>query len=133
VTEQSTVVYEANVSGETARSTEPHVYTGRPQALLRPPSLGFPGVVFTEGPTGLRATVAGTGLDVWEIIATWREVGENFERLQAAYHWLSEGQLRVALGYYEHNAEEIEARLAREQEWTPETVWKRFPYSRPRS
>ena len=133
MTEQATVVYEASVSGETASSTEPHVYTGRPEASLRPSTLGIPSVGLTEGPAGCRATVAGTGLDVWEIVATWHEVSENFERLQATYHWLSEGQLRAALEYYEHNTEEIEARLAREREWTPEAVWKRFPYTRPRS
>jgi uncharacterized protein (DUF433 family) len=133
VTEQATVVYEANVSGETATSTEPHVYIGRPEALLRQSTLRVPGVAFTEGPTGRRATVAGTGLDVWEIVATWRVVGENFERLKAAYHWLSEEQLWDALEYYKRNTEEIEARLAREREWTPEAVWEQFPYTRPRS
>jgi uncharacterized protein (DUF433 family) len=135
VTEQATVVfeYEAKANGEATSSSEPNVYTGRPEALLKPPTLGIPAIAFTEGPAGRRATVTGTGLDVWEIVATWREIGENFERLRTAYHWLSEGQLRTALEYYEHNTEEIEARLAREQEWTPEAVWERFPYARPRS
>jgi hypothetical protein len=31
-----------------------------------------PGIVMVDGPTGRRAVVAGSGLDVWEIIATWR-------------------------------------------------------------
>jgi len=29
-----------------------------------------PGILFADGPTGRRARVAGTGLDVWEVIAT---------------------------------------------------------------
>ena len=28
------------------------------------------------------AVVAGTGLDVWEVIATWRQTGEEFAALQ---------------------------------------------------
>ena len=132
MTEQATVVYEANPSGETVRSTERHVYTGRPEALLRSSTL-IPGVTLTEGPAGHRATVTGTGLDVWEIIATWHEIGESFEQLQAAYQWLSEEQLWDALEYYRRNREEIESRLAREREWTPQAVWERFPYTRLRS
>ena len=31
-----------------------------------------PGIVFADGPAGRRAAVGGTGLDVWEIVATWR-------------------------------------------------------------
>jgi uncharacterized protein (DUF433 family) len=134
VTEQATTIITANVEGRRASRQESQTFMGRPKSLLGLPWVGgVRGVSFTEGPTGRRATVAGTGLDVWEIIATWREIGENFERLQAAYHWLSEEQLRAALEYYERNTEEIEARLAREQEWTPEAVWERFPYTRPHS
>jgi uncharacterized protein (DUF433 family) len=130
VTEQATTVITVNAAGR----QEAHTFTGRAKSLLGLPWLGSTqGVSFTEGPTGMRATVIGTGLDVWEIVATWHELGENFERLQAAYHWLSEEQLRTALEYYERNTEEIEARLAREQEWTPEAVWEQFPYTRPRS
>jgi uncharacterized protein (DUF433 family) len=130
---QATFITKAEVVGGRAQPTGRATYKGTPAAALELPSLGTPRVRHTQGPTGRRATVAGTGLDVWEIIATWRAVGENFKRLQAAYSWLSKEQLRTALEYYEHNTEEIEARLAREQEWTPEAVWERFPYTRPRS
>lgn len=81
-----------------------------------------PGVVFGDGPTGRRAVVAGSGIDVWEVIATWQEGGRDFEPLRRNYDWLSEAQLRAALRYYELYPEEIEARLAREQQWTPETI-----------
>jgi uncharacterized protein (DUF433 family) len=130
---QATFVTKAEVAGATIRRTERATYTGVPAAALELPSLGTPRVTYTQGPAGRRATVAGTGLDVWEIVATWRAVGENFRRLRAAYKWLSKEQLRAALEYYEQNREEIEARLAREQELTPEAVWERFPYTRPRS
>ena len=81
-----------------------------------------PGVVFGDGPTGRRAVVAGSGIDVWEVIATWQESGRDFEQLRRNYDWLSEAQLRAALRYYELYPEEIEARLERERQWTPETI-----------
>ena len=33
-----------------------------------------PGILFAEGTTGRRARVAGTGIEVWEVIATYRSV-----------------------------------------------------------
>jgi uncharacterized protein (DUF433 family) len=135
VSEQTTLIITANVEGHTISSAESRTYRGSLEPPPRQNSwLGsVPGIVLRDGPAGRRAVVSGTGLDVWEIIATWREVGESFERLQAAYHWLSEEQLWDALEYYKRNADEIEARLAREQELTPEAVWERFPYTRPPS
>jgi hypothetical protein len=44
-----------------------------------------PGVVFVDGPTGRRAALAGTGLDVWEIAATWRAGGNEFSHLRESY------------------------------------------------
>lgn len=90
-----------------------------------------PGIVFMDGPTGRRATVAGTGLDVWEVIATYKSTSEDFERLKMAYEWLSEPQLKAALGYYALYPEEIDTRIEREEWWTPERVWQEFPYIRP--
>lgn len=81
-----------------------------------------PGIVFQDGPTGGRAVIAGTGLDVWEIIAAWQEGGRDFEELRQGYDWLSDAQLRAALRYYELYPEEIDARLERERRWTPETI-----------
>lgn len=92
-----------------------------------------PGIGFADGPTGRRAVVAGSGLDVWEVIATWREGGSSFESLRKSYPWLTEPQLRAALAYYELYPAEIEARLRREAQWTPERVWRELPYSRPRN
>ena len=59
-----------------------------------------PGIVFSEGVSGKRARIAGTGLEVWEVIANYKRVGENIKRLKTTYHWLTELQLRAALGYY---------------------------------
>jgi uncharacterized protein (DUF433 family) len=90
-----------------------------------------PGIVFVEGPTGRRAAIAGTGLDVWELIATFREGGANYETLRQSYPWLTEAQLRAALAYYELYPAEIDERLAAEEQLTPERVWKDLPFLKP--
>ena len=77
--------------------------------------------------------MAGTGLDVWEIIATWKESVESFQTLRQNYPWLSEIQLRAALGYYQIYPSEIDTRLEREERWTPESVRRELPFSRPRN
>ncbi|MBN1425228.1 DUF433 domain-containing protein [Candidatus Fermentibacteria bacterium] len=89
-----------------------------------------PGVIFADGQMGRRALVSGTGLEVWEIVATWKEGGCSFQALREDHEWLSEAQLRAALSYYELYPEEIDARLERERRWAPETVRKELPFSR---
>ncbi|HEX8832363.1 MAG TPA: DUF433 domain-containing protein, partial [Longimicrobium sp.] len=80
----------------------------------------MPGIVFTDGPAGRRATLAGTGLDVWEVIAAWRSVGESWETLQRSYSWLMDDQLRSVLEYYRLCPAEVDARIAADEHWTPE-------------
>jgi uncharacterized protein (DUF433 family) len=92
-----------------------------------------PGVVFVDGPAGRRAAVAGTGLDIWEIVATWRAAAEDFTKLRQSYDWLTEPQLRAALANYELYPQEIDERLRREVEWTPDRVARELPFSRPRN
>jgi uncharacterized protein (DUF433 family) len=92
-----------------------------------------PGIVFVDGPVGRRAAIAGTGLDVWEIIATWREGGKSYETLRQSYPWLTEAQLRSALAYYEIYPSEVDARLENEELLTPEHVWQEFPFLKPRN
>jgi uncharacterized protein (DUF433 family) len=91
-----------------------------------------PGIIFVDGPTGRRAAIAGTGLDVWEVIATWRDAGQDYDDLIRNYPWLSEAQLRAALGYYSLFPEEIDRRLEREARWTPERVRQELPFATPR-
>ncbi|MCP3962816.1 MAG: DUF433 domain-containing protein [bacterium] len=80
------------------------------------------GVMICDGPTGRHAVIVGTGLDVWEVIATWKSCSEDFEQLRQSYDWLTEPQLRSALGYYQLHPREIEDRLARERSWTRDRV-----------
>lgn len=91
-----------------------------------------PGIVFVDGATGRRPVVAGSGLEVWEVIGTWKEVGRNYERLRAAYEWLTEPQLRAALSYYELYDGEVERQLEREARLTEERVQEELPFTKAR-
>lgn len=86
-----------------------------------------PGILFAEGPFGRRARIAGTGLDVWEVIAGYNSLDRDVERLRHAYHWLSEPQLRAALGYYAAYPEEIDRQVARNEAWTQDRLAERYP------
>lgn len=71
----------------------------------------FPGIVFVDGPAGRRAHLAGTGLDVWEVIELLREYGgassliEHFPRLSPL-------AIQIAEAYAKAYPEEIQAFLA---------------------
>lgn len=90
-----------------------------------------PGIAFADSITGRRAIIAGTGLDVWEVIAAWQMAGKKFDTLQDDFPWLSEVQLRAALAYYERYPAEIDVRLERERAWTPEQLQQTLPFVRP--
>ena len=92
----------------------------------------IPGIVFADGLNRRVVRVAGTGLEVFEIVAAFRNMDEDWERLRTAYHWLSEQQLRAALAYAAAYPEEIEERLRAEERWTPETLWTTYPFMKPR-
>ncbi|HUG41747.1 MAG TPA: DUF433 domain-containing protein [Longimicrobiales bacterium] len=91
-----------------------------------------PGIVFADGATGRRPVVAGSGLEVWEVISVWKEMGRNYERLRTAYEWLTEPQVRSALTYYELYEGEVEEHLAREARLTQERVQRELPFTRAR-
>lgn len=61
-------------------------------------------------------------MDVWEVVATWQEGDRDFGELRQNYDWLTEGQLLAALRYYELYPEEIDTRLEKERQWTPERI-----------
>ena len=87
-----------------------------------------PGIVFTDGVTGRKARVAGTGLEVWEIITTYIGVKQNVKRLQKAYHWLTEQQLRAAIGYYSVYCEEIDQQIEQNESWSKDKIIENYPY-----
>ncbi len=88
-----------------------------------------PGIIFVDSRTGRRPVIAGTGLDVWEVIATWNALGRYEDELREAYDWLTEPQLRAALNYYALYPQEIDERVAIEKSWTPERVRRELPFA----
>ena len=91
-----------------------------------------PGIVFVDGPTGRRARIAGTGLDVFEVIGPWKRLNHDRQQLHEAFHWLTDEQRETALTFYALYPAEIDERLQREERLTTETVWSRYPFMRPR-
>lgn len=91
-----------------------------------------PGIVFVDGATGRRAVIAGTAIEVWDVAMTLYEQGSDAEALAACYPWLSEMQLRAALGYYMLYPTEIDARIVRERAWTAERARAELPFAAPK-
>jgi uncharacterized protein (DUF433 family) len=88
--------------------------------------------MFADGPAGRRAMVAGSGLDVWEMIRTWQDSGQGFDEMRENYPWLSEAQIRAAVAYYELYPTEIDERVERERAWTLERLRRELPFTKPR-
>ena len=74
----------------------------------------FPELIFTDGPTGRRATFI-QGPDVWEVLEPYVLANRDWQALQDSYPELDEGLLRTAVRYYEAYPEEIDARIALNQ------------------
>jgi uncharacterized protein (DUF433 family) len=91
-----------------------------------------PGIAFVDGATGRRAVIAGTAIEVWDVVMTFQEQGSDDKALAACYPWLSEMQLRAALSYYTLYPTEIDARIAREKAWTTERTRAELPFAAPK-
>lgn len=87
-----------------------------------------PGIVFTEGVSGRRAKVGGTGIEVWEIISTYKSVGKDLKRLKKAHHWLSIEQIRAALSYYSIYPQEIDQLIEQNESWTKKRIQEHHPF-----
>jgi uncharacterized protein (DUF433 family) len=86
-----------------------------------------PGIVFMDGATGRRAIIAGTGLDVWEVVYVYEHAHRDFAELQRAFSHLTEPQLRAALGYAVLYPDDIRRRIAENDAWTPERLARELP------
>jgi len=85
-----------------------------------------PGIIFSEGVSGRRARIAGTGVEAWEVIYEYQILDENIEELKKALPHLTERQLVAALNYYRHYPEEINELIQSNEAITPEVVKGRF-------
>ena len=84
------------------------------------------GIIFTDGPTGRRATVAGSGIDVWEVIRATK-AGANRRESARMFPRLTPGQIDVAFTYYTCFPEEIDRRT-RENDVSFGTLQRRSPF-----
>jgi uncharacterized protein (DUF433 family) len=74
-------------------------------------------VHFVDGPTGRRAALVGSGLDVWEVIATVRD-NANDLRNAASYLGVPLGLVQAAVAYYGDYRDEIDEEIAlNESDW----------------
>lgn len=73
-----------------------------------------PLVRFAEGPAGRRARLLGTGLDVWEVIASVRD-NENDLSETAEYLELHLGLIQAAVAYYGAFPDEIDGWITRNE------------------
>jgi uncharacterized protein (DUF433 family) len=85
------------------------------------------GIVFADGPAGRRARVAGTGLEVFEIIDALRSCHGDREALAKAFESLRPEQLQAAYDYYATFPEEIDAWLEEAANITPGYLHANFP------
>jgi hypothetical protein len=70
----------------------------------------FPGIAFRGADWERRAWVIGTALDVWQIVEAHNDFG-SVARM-ASEGAASERQIKLALAYYKHFPEEIDAAIA---------------------
>jgi uncharacterized protein (DUF433 family) len=91
-----------------------------------------PGIKFADAPTGRAPLIEGTGIKVYLVVRSYRTMGEDWESLKEAYDWLTDRQLRAALTYAEVYPEEIERRIQADEYWTPEKLWEKYPFMKPR-
>jgi hypothetical protein len=88
-----------------------------------------PGIVFRDGPTGRRAGLA-AGPDVWEVVKVLKEFGGDSDEAIASTAEcgnLSHAQVNLALRYYGDFPEEIDDRIALNDEETERqyAAWQR--------
>jgi len=86
----------------------------------------FPGIVFVEGPAGRRAHLAGTGLDVWEVIRLLQDY-RAVEKLRKDFPQLSPMATQVARAYADAYPEEL-ATFLELNDQTPEQLRKKLPW-----
>lgn len=88
----------------------------------------FPGILFTGPDSSRRASVSGTGWDVWQVIETHQNM-RSIERMAEAFN-LTERHIKLALAYYERFPEEIDEAIAENnrpvEELMREMPWAEF-------
>ena len=86
-----------------------------------------PGIIFANE-MERTAKIAGSGLEVWEVIAQYKTMGRDEERLKKAFHWLTRHQIMAALGYYKAYPKEIDRQIELNDMVNEEYVTKNYPH-----
>ena len=81
-----------------------------------------PGIVFADGPAGRRARIAGTGLDVFEVVKAYHELGDDRDTLVEEFTWITPTQVDAALMYYAAYTDEIDALVSVDVALIPESL-----------
>ena len=71
-----------------------------------------PGILFADGVSGRRACIAGTGIDVWEVVRTLQSCQGDEGAMRALYPQLSHAQVTAALRYARTYPGEVSERIA---------------------
>ncbi len=66
---------------------------------------------FADGPSGRRAALVVSGLDVWEVIATVRDNHNDLDEAAALLE-IAPGLVQAAVSYYGEYRDEIDAEVA---------------------
>ena len=74
-----------------------------------------PGIIFVDGPAGRRARIAGTGIEVFEVVKRYRAT-RDWQDTREFHDMLSDAEFAAARAYYEAFPEEIDAWLDDEAE-----------------
>lgn len=91
-----------------------------------------PGIIFVDTPVGDRvARIAGTGLEVFEIIYIYRYLKNDRRRLKEQFDWLSDEQLRAAVVYAETFPEDVDPIIEEMERFEIEEVYKKYPWTNP--
>jgi uncharacterized protein (DUF433 family) len=104
-------------AGTRARLTQLARRAGLPERALAQRYLeeglrhdAHPLIQFLDGPTGRRASMVGSGLDVWEVIATVRDNDGSVEDA-ASYLQIPLGLVQAATAYYGEYRNEIDQEI----------------------
>ena len=73
-----------------------------------PRKTAYPHIVKTEGVNGGAATIEGTRIAVWHVVAYYYELGMSVESILLDWDYLNPAQIFSALAYYHDNKGEID-------------------------
>ena len=88
-----------------------------------------PGIVFADSPTGRCARVAGTGIEVFEVIQVYELFGRDLKKVQQDLPQLDKRQIAAAVTYFEAYPEDVKPYLHSEEEDRAalEALWREIP------